>query len=639
MRLTNQYLFDNFNTDHSKALKELNKVTQQVSSGQKIEESYEDSAIYSDILRFDSHINDLDGIKSRAQSARSFADATDSVLTDFNNTLRDFHTKLLVASNGTMNSDNLDAVANELSNMKEHMISLSNTKINGQYIFSGTATNVKPIDDNGKYQGNDADIKVSVGDGVDITSNINGKDLFLGDDLNIHKSIETNVKLTNHANDDTKGEPLTINSNIQSMIADDSDPNYKKDVTFFIEGTKNNGTSFKNAFTLKAEDKIETMLSDIKKSFDNEVNVELTKNGTINITDKKSGYSQVEFKMYAKQDTKVIEFSKLTSTQTTDDSINADKQNFNKDGSKLTGNVALIDNGKFATDISKLSDMMNSNPLADTTFKMKLTDINGSSQEVTLNLSDNSSFTIGGQSYDIFNADETNSPTTATQMTMGQVNNIISMAVSGKLPTSNSAEGFNEGVKNSRKLVDVNINQNGNLEINDLSKDGKDSKIEFSMYDDKSGDFSNVPTDNTSVEVSTLSFMSNNAITTQQSHINFFDELDSVIDAVKNGVNTLGSNSQDVRSFSIQTSLSKLDQFSSHFSSAQSKMGATSNSFQVAEDKASALKVNVTALKAETTEVDMAETAVKLQQLTLGYQAMLQTISKVNSLSLLNYMR
>ena len=637
MRVTNQYLFDNFKTDHSKVLNELNKVTQQVASGQKIEESYEDSAIYSDILRFDSHINNLDGIKSRSQNAKSFADATDSVLADFNDTLRNFHTKLLVASNATMNSDNFNSVANELSEMKKHMISLSNTKINGQYIFAGTATNVKPVDDTGKYRGNDGDIKTLVGDGVHITSNINGQDLFLGDDLNVHKSIETNVRFTNHEVDST--DPLTTSSTIQSMIADDKDPNYNKDVTFFIEGTKSDGISFKNKFELKADAKIEDMVTHIKSSFNNEVNVEFTKNGTINITDKQSGYSQVEFKMYAKQDNDVIAFSKLNKNDTDAVSIDADKQNFDKVGGKLTSNVSLIDGGKFATSSSKLSDMMNSNPLSDMTFKIKLTDISGASKDVSINLSDNSNFTIGGQSFNIFNADETNSPTKATQMSMKQLNNIIGMAISGNLPTSNSAEGFNDGVKASSKLVDVNINQNGNLEINDLSTDGNKSKIEFSMYDENAGDFSTVVLDGPSISKSSLSFMSNNAVTTQQAHISFFDELDSVIDAVKNGFNTLDSATDTPRSIGIQKSISKLDQMASHFSSAQSKMGATSNSLQVAEDKASALKVNVEKLKSDTTEVDIAETALKLQQITLSYQAMLQTISKVNSLSLLNYMR
>jgi flagellar hook-associated protein 3 FlgL len=634
MRVTNQFLFDNFKSDHGKVLNELNRLTSQVSSGQKIQNSYEDSAVYTDILRFNSQESELAGIKERSVQARSLTDASDSALSEFTQTLRDFNTKLISASNATMNSDNLEAIATELEEQKKHMISLANTQMNGQYLFSGSATNTKPIDNEGNYHGNENALMTLVGNGIEIQSNVDGKSLFLGDDLSVHKTLQTNVKLTNQISDD----PLTVESSIHDMVGDE----FNSDVRFFISGTKSDGTAFKSIVDMDTDAKIESLLSEIKDSFGGDVKVELNDNGNIEITDLKSGYSQIDFKMVGVQGAsattnlnavtgdKIISFSKsnYTSVNGVDESLQMDQQYFEKSGGKLEGNAALIFNGAFADDTTKLSDMMSSDSLPTKMFDMKVTDIHGSEKNIALDLSATSTFSVDGTSYNIYNADE--SITAGNDFTMGQLNNIIAMTISNELPTPNDSTGFNDAIKEAKKLIDVDINQSGHLEINDKSENL--SKIQFAMYDRDANDFSKPNTPS-------LSFMSNNAVTASQAHLSFFDEIDSIIASVRNGVTDLNSDSKEPRSIGIQNSIAKLEQMNSHFNNAQSQIGIRSKSLQIAEQKASALELNVMQLKAETTEVDMAETIMKLNQVTLSYQAMLQTITKVNSLSLLNYMK
>lgn len=632
MRVTNQFLFDNFKSDHGKVLNELNRLTSQVSSGQKIQNSYEDSAVYADILRFNSQESELAGIKERSVQARSLTDASDSALSEFTQTLRDFNTKLIAASNATMNSDNLETIAIELEEQKKHMISLANTQMNGQYLFSGSATNTKPIDDEGLYHGNDNALMTLVGNGIEIQSNVDGKSLFLGDDLSVHKTIQTNVKLTNQISE----EPLTVESSIQDMVGDE----FNSNVRFFISGTKSDGTAFKSIVDMDPDAKIESLLSEIKDGYGGDVKVELNDNGNIEITDLKSGYSQIDFKMVGVQGAsahtnlndvtgeKIISFSKSNYTSIIDgnnESLQMDQQYFEKSGGKLEGNVALIYNGAFADDATKLSDMMSSNPLPDKMFDMRVTDINGDEKNIQLDLSTTSTFIVDGTSYNIYNADETT--TDGSDFTIGQLNNIIAMTISDKLPTSNDITGFNDAIIEAKKLIDVDINKSGHLEINDKSENL--SNIQFAIYDSDANDFSKTNTPS-------LSFMSNNAVTASQANLNFFDEIDSIIASVRNGVINLNS---DSRSIGIQNSIAKLEQMNNHFNNAQSQIGIRSKSLQIAEQKASALEINVMQLKAETTEVDMAETIMKLNQVTLSYQAMLQTITKVNSLSLLNYMK
>jgi flagellar hook-associated protein 3 FlgL len=642
MRVTSQFLFDNFKSDHNKVLKELEKLTTQVSSGQKIQNSYENSAVYTDILRFESQENELSSIKKRTIQAKSLADASDSALGEFTQTLRDFKTKLISASNGSLNSDNRQSIATELEEQKKHMISLANSQMNGQYLFSGSSVNVKPVDSDGEYRGNGESIMTLVGNGVSIQSNIDGKSLFLGDDLNINKSIQTNVKLTNQISD----EKLTSSSSIREMVGDDDDISTNdKSVHFFISGTNSNGKAFKDVVEIQPDAKIEDLLEKIKDNFGDDVVVELNGNGNISITDGKSGYSQMDFKMVGVQGItnpletdlssvtgdKIISFTKSNFESvdaSIDESLQMDKFYFEKNGGRLEGNVALIADGAFAANSTKLSDLMGVSSMPNKTFEMSITDINGVDRNIELDLSATSTFSVDGTSYSIFNADET--PTDKDEFTMGQLNNIISMSLSGELPLGASASDFNTAIKSANKIIDVDINQNGNLEINDKSDNL--SNIKFSMYDKDANDFSKTSTPS-------LSFMSNNAVTVSKSNMNFFDELDDIIASVRDGVINLGADANNIRSISIQNAIGKLDQMNSHFNNAQATIGVRSKSLNLTEQKVSAMEVNVKQLKAETTEVDMAETILKLNQITLNYEAMLQTITKVNSLSLLNYLR
>jgi len=650
MRVTSNTIYDNFKSDNAKAWKEIDKLNTQISSGQKIQNSYEDSSVYSDVLRFEGQENELSGIKERTVHSKSLADASDSALNEFTDTLREFNTKLILASNDTLSEDNLEAIAVELEAEKEHMISLANTKFNGQYLFSGSATNVKPIDNNGKYLGNDKALMTNVGDGVEIQHNIDGKSLFLGDDLNIHKSLETNVKLTNKLKDEPEADiEFSSSSSIRAMIGDDdTDKTNDKSVDFFISGVKRDGTAFKDVVNLTTDMKVSDLLSKIEDSFGGDVDVELTKDGHISITDKKSGYSQIDFKMVGVQGRtgaisdlssisgdKIINFSKsgFETVGGADEALNLDKQYFNKEGGVLSGNVALVSDGKFATSSSKLSEMMHADPMVDKTFNMSIVDVNGAAKEVELNLSNPSTFSVDGTSYDIYNAsgDQTIEKTEAKDFTMGQLNNIIAMVTADKLPTApGDVSAINSAIVDAKKVVDVNINDNGFLEIHDKSSNL--SNIEFAMYDSDANDF-------TKTSTPSLSFMSNNAVTTSQAHLNFFDELDNIISSVRNGTKEMSGEGEDRRSIGIRNSINKLNQMNNHFNNAQSEIGIRSKSLSIAEEKATLLEINVKQLKSETTEVDMAETIMKLNQTTQSYQAMLQTISKVNSLSLLNYMK
>ena len=639
MQVSQQVTLNNFSYSHKKVYEEINKINRQISSGKKIQHSYEDGAIATKSLRLDSEVKNLEHVQKRTSEAKIIADSADNVMSDFNETLKNFKTKLLQAANSTMNSDNYQSLAIELDGLKEHMRNLANTKVNGIYLFSGTNTNIKPIDNRGNYYGNDHELTTTISKNVKNPYSIDGKTLFLGE-YEEHKTISTNIELRNHS----KNSVIKSDDKIKDLIENPTTDN----INFFISGIKPDGTAFKSKVSMNPDTTVNDLLNSIGTAFGNTdttkfVNVTLSDSGNIVVEDVTKGKSAMDLKLVGVQGgnsdnetdltqvtyDNIINFTKsdFNKIYATDESLQIDSFFFDKDGSTLKSNVPLYSDKEFVTNQTKLADIANGS-LDGKTFNIKLTNIDGNNKDVTIDLNNTSTFNIDGTDYNIYNADGTQ--TKADELTQGQLNNIISMIVSNTLPASNDKTGFDQAVVDARDKVEVKLDSDSTLTIKD--KTNNQSKIQFAIWDNDANDFSKTTTP-------TISFMSNDLITTQKSEIDFFKDLDKVIQSVKEGKIDINNTSTSPRAIGIEDTINTLDKFLSHFEKNQSKLGTYSKNLELENQKALTLQTNVKTLQSEVEDIDLAQTITKLNQLTLNYQAMLSSITKVNSLSLLSYLK
>jgi flagellar hook-associated protein 3 FlgL len=296
MRAIDSSMYTGFQSDHQRSMKEIDRLNTQISSGRRIESSYEDTNVYSDALRLDNHQSALKEVQDRTMKSRVISDASDDAMQDFNGTLTYVKTKLIQAANAPMNSDNLRDLAVELEAQKDHLLNIANTSINGEYIFSGSATNVKPFDDLGNYKGNDKNLSVQLSRSKNMEYSINGKDLFLGVNNSVEKSLSTNVKLIDKdPNSKNFGETITEDSTIGQLIGSSTDS------YFYLEGRKRDGESFRDKIILDDNHPVSDLLFKIGESFGNSsinkvVDVTL-KDGLIVVDDLKDGVSQISFNM------------------------------------------------------------------------------------------------------------------------------------------------------------------------------------------------------------------------------------------------------------------------------------------------------------------------------------------------------
>ncbi len=319
MRVTNSMYYRNiFGKSNSDISQQLFNVNKQIASTSKIQYAQDDVRIFSETMRLDNEITVLSQSKKSSESGYKISNQTDVILNDFEDSLDRMKTLLVQSASASQNDASMDAVAKELRSIEVHLKNLANTSINGQYLFSGSAIDTKPIASDGTYKGNDNALNAFTGSGVVQQYNISGSELFLGEELAQKKEISTNIvnySLTakypelKGENIDAKDEIITSASTIRDLMGDTDDiidANNAKH-HFYVRGTLSDGVAFNKQISMKDDESVDELLSQIGEAYGNTpdltvVNVKLNSYGQIVIEDKLKGSSKLDFHMVGATD-------------------------------------------------------------------------------------------------------------------------------------------------------------------------------------------------------------------------------------------------------------------------------------------------------------------------------------------------
>lgn len=750
MRITNKLNFTNSISTSMGAQSSLYQISQQLSSGIKIQNSYEDASVYIDNTRLEYELKTLEQVKQATNSAKEMTQNSMKALQDMVKLLEDFKVKVTQAASDSNSQTSREAIAKELERIKEGIVQLANTSVNGQYLFAGSQVANKPFDSSGNYYGDKNNINVVTGAGTESPYNIPGWDLFFKADGDYKKQISTNVSFTdnrwNLTENPDKTEYLTSSSKWQQLIGQgyvkdngldvDKDFEYSDTklnfppTTLYVQGTRPDGTSFKSAVLVNPEDTLEDVMENIGTLYGNTPNnkvVEISMNdsGQIQITDLKQGNNKLDFHAVAftpqaddstelksiieaanqegitmeevtnrvmtaataapsdgditnlnspvtvtingenfEIDLKQTDFIKSKMTDTDGNAANgADYDNvyFEKNGNTVYGNVSQVIKGSnaYATESTKLSEVMAGDSLNGTTLNLKVNSKGGNSYDVSINLQNSTvSFPDPNDptqtiSFPIMHTDPATGNsgviTGANDITYGQINDIIGMFAADKIPTTSinptngkidaaDYQNMQQLMKDSNATVDVSMDYKGRISVTDKLSSG--TNIEISLSDSQSGQFPLPPFTTTSnVENGpNFNFSANNSLTIDEPNVDIIKDLDLMIDAVLSGNMRANSESEDPRNTGMQGALERLDHLADHVSKLNTTMGAYYNTIDGVNTRTTFLSVNVQSIKSNVIDVDYGEAMMNLMQTQLAYQASLKASTTIAQLSLLNYM-
>ncbi len=750
MRITNKLNFTNSISTSMGAQSSLYQISQQLSSGIKIQNSYEDASVYIDNTRLEYELKTLEQVKQATNSAKEMTQNSMKALQDMVKLLEDFKVKVTQAASDSNSQTSREAIAKELERIKESIVQLANTSVNGQYLFAGSQVANKPFDSNGNYYGDKNNINVVTGAGTESPYNIPGWDLFFKADSDYKKQISSNVSFIdnryNLTQDPDKKKYLTSESQWKQLIGQnyilqgelDIDKDFEYDDTklnfphsaLYVQGVKPDGTSFKSTVLIKPDDSMEDVMEYIGGRFGNTnnnkvVEVSLNDSGQIQITNLKQGNNKLDFHAVAftpqtlnKADlNELIEAanaegismdtvtsrvmqeatanpsngnitnlnkavviqvnnknfnillnqtdfikSKMTdSDNNPTDAADYDNVYFEKSGNTVYGNVSQIikANDAYANDSTKLSEVMAGNSLNGTILNLKVGSKGGNNYDVTINLQNSTvsypNPNILGQiiTFPIMHTNpitgNSGVVTSANDITYRQINDIIGMFASDKIPTQTiqvnngqvgnaNYELMQQLMRDSHSTVSVSMDYKGRISVSDKLSTG--TNIQISLSDSQSGRFPLPPLTTTAKVESgpNFSFSANNSLIIDEPNVDFIKDLDTMIDAVLNGNMRADSESENPRNTGMQGALERLDHLADHVSKLNTTMGAYHNTIEGVNTRTSFLSVNVQSIKSNVIDVDYGEAMMNLMQTQLAYQASLKASTTIAQLSLLNYM-
>ncbi len=321
MRITNKLNTYNSINQVQTGMKNLYKSYNQLSSGLQIQNSYEGAGMYITNARLEYEYATLSQIEDASKLADELMKNTDSTMSEMEKLLTQFKVKVTEAANATQTPTSREVIAKELETIRQQIVDLANTSVNGQFLFSGSLTNTKPFDYSGNYYGDGKRLNIVTGDGVKNAYNIPGYDLFYKADNDFKKQITTNVSFTDNRFDLVQNEDKTRYLEGKDKISYLIGLNYVKDNTngglewdkdfeqqpmkfpptaLYVQGVKPDGTSFKSAVLVQPTDTIDGMLEKIGALYGNTttskvVDVSINKSGQIQITDLKQGNTVLDF--------------------------------------------------------------------------------------------------------------------------------------------------------------------------------------------------------------------------------------------------------------------------------------------------------------------------------------------------------
>lgn len=341
-----------------------------------------------------------------------------------------------------------------------------------------------------------------------------------------------------------------------------------------------------------------------------------------------------------------------------------DRLAFENRGSKLVSNVQQILSGGmgFANDDTKLSEVAGGS-IDGQIYNLSLNDHNGVPLQARITLSNkDGSFLVIPDSksnqeihiplYNPHDEPPAVSVTKADDLTYRQLMDAIGIALNYSnqdsqayintqledgTPTQEGKRAFESLLQAQQGKIEVTLTPQGRIQISDQMR--SISRMKFMIYNDQSNDFSEQALhDHTTF----LTFNANNALTIDQPDINFFDGLDEMIKAVRNGIyrpDAYGDNYvPDMRNIGIQNSIELFGHFSNHIEKMIAQNGAHGRSFENALRRNEVLKVQIASIKNDNIGTDMAQTYNHFSNLTTNYNAVLASTSRINQMSLVNYL-
>ncbi|MEK4345501.1 flagellar hook-associated protein FlgL [Paenibacillus sp. FSL P4-0184] len=146
LRVTSNMMNSQLLLNLNRNARTMNDTQLQLASGQKINKPSDDPVGITYSLRYRAELSSNEQYTKNVDSALSWLDYNDTVLGQAGDVVQKIRELSVQAATGTNPQSALDSINAEVMQLKDQLVDISNSTLNGKYIFNGEQYNTKPYD-------------------------------------------------------------------------------------------------------------------------------------------------------------------------------------------------------------------------------------------------------------------------------------------------------------------------------------------------------------------------------------------------------------------------------------------------------------------------------------------------------------
>lgn len=201
MRVTQSILSGNMLKNIHQNYQRLGKVQEQLSTGKKITRPSDDPVIAVKGMNYRTNLTEVEQYERNLGEVYNWLENSEDALEKSSDVLQRVRELVVQASNDTYDEKQRNSIAQEVSQLKEQLLSIANTKVGGKYIFNGTNTQEERIT-NGVIDSSKTGkaVMLEISKGINIQANVDPDKVFNDDLINTLTSLVTDLQDPNSNN-------------------------------------------------------------------------------------------------------------------------------------------------------------------------------------------------------------------------------------------------------------------------------------------------------------------------------------------------------------------------------------------------------------------------------------------------------
>lgn len=184
LRITQGMMHSQLTRNINNNLNKMSEIQKQASSGLKLNKASDDPVGITYSLRYRSELASNEQFEKNTDQALSWLDFTDSIMSQAGDVMQRAKELATKAANGTNPQEALNAIKSEMAELKNQLVDIANSKMNGKYIFNGEMFDQIPYDtsnplfDAKSVATDTGQVKYALGTNVTVGISLTGNQVF-----------------------------------------------------------------------------------------------------------------------------------------------------------------------------------------------------------------------------------------------------------------------------------------------------------------------------------------------------------------------------------------------------------------------------------------------------------------------------